>query len=46
MNQIIQRAGRVLRKVEGKENAFIYVIYVSNSRDDSTLACVKSAISL
>jgi superfamily II DNA or RNA helicase len=46
MNQIIQRAGRVLRKVEGKENAFIYVIYVSNSRDDSTLASVKCAISL
>ncbi len=46
MNQIIQRAGRVLRKVEGKEYAFIYVIYVSDSRDDSTLASVKGAISL
>jgi superfamily II DNA or RNA helicase len=46
MNQIIQRAGRVLRKVEGKESALIYVIYVSDSRDDNTLARVKSAIAL
>jgi superfamily II DNA or RNA helicase len=46
MNQIIQRAGRVLRKVEGKETALIYVIHVSDSRDDSILACIKNAISL
>jgi superfamily II DNA or RNA helicase len=45
-NQIIQRAGRVLRKVEGKETALIYVIYVSDSRDDNILACVKNAIAL
>ncbi|HEX2169219.1 MAG TPA: DEAD/DEAH box helicase [Nitrososphaera sp.] len=46
MNQIIQRAGRVLRKVEGKESALIYVIHVSDSKDDSILACVKNAITL
>jgi superfamily II DNA or RNA helicase len=46
MNQIIQRAGRVLRKVEGKESALIYVIHVSDSKDDRVLACVKSAITL
>ena len=46
MNQIIQRAGRVLRKVEGKESALIYVIHVSDSRDDNILACVKNAITL
>jgi superfamily II DNA or RNA helicase len=45
-NQIIQRAGRVLRKVEGKESALIYVIYVSDSRDDKILACVKNAVAL
>jgi superfamily II DNA or RNA helicase len=44
MNQIVQRVGRVLRKVEGKESALVYVIYVSDSRDDDTLAYVKSAI--
>ena len=44
MNQIVQRVGRVLRKVEGKESALVYVIYVSDSKDDNTLACVKSAI--
>ena len=46
MNQIIQRAGRVLRKVEGKESALIYVIYVSDSRDDDILARVKNAVAL
>jgi superfamily II DNA or RNA helicase len=44
LNQIVQRVGRVLRKVEGKESALVYVIYVSDSKDDATLACVKSAI--
>jgi superfamily II DNA or RNA helicase len=46
MNQIVQRVGRVLRKVEGKESALVYVIYVSDSRDDDTLTCVKSAIDI
>jgi superfamily II DNA or RNA helicase len=46
MNQIVQRVGRVLRKVEGKESALVYVIYVSDSRDDDTLAYVKSAIDI
>jgi hypothetical protein len=34
----------VLRKVEGKETALVYVIYVSDSKDDNVLKCVKSAI--
>jgi superfamily II DNA or RNA helicase len=46
MNQIIQRVGRVVRKIEGKESASVYVIYVSGSRDDGTLASVKSAIDI
>jgi superfamily II DNA or RNA helicase len=44
MNQIVQRIGRVLRKVKGKETALVYVIYVSDSKDDNVLRCVKSAI--
>jgi superfamily II DNA or RNA helicase len=44
MNQIVQRVGRVLRKVEGKETALVYVIYVSDSKDDNILECVKNAI--
>lgn len=46
MNQIVQRVGRVLRKAEGKESASVYVIHVSDSRDDTVLACVKHAIDL
>ena len=46
VNQIVQRVGRVLRKVEGKESALVYVIYVSDSKDDDILACVKSAIDM
>jgi superfamily II DNA or RNA helicase len=44
MNQIVQRVGRVLRKVKGKETALVYVIYVSDSKDGNVLRCVKSAI--
>lgn len=44
MNQIVQRVGRVLRKVKGKETALVYVISVSASKDDNILKCVKSAI--
>lgn len=44
MNQIVQRVGRVLRKVEGKETALVYVIYVSDSKDDNVMKCVKRAV--
>ena len=44
MNQIVQRIGRVLRKVEGKNSALVYVIYVSETRDNNILALVKRAI--
>jgi len=46
MNQIVQRVGRVLRKAEGKDSASVYVIHVSDSRDDNILAYVKHAIDL
>jgi superfamily II DNA or RNA helicase len=44
MNQIVQRIGRVLRKVQGKDSALVYVIYVSETRDSNILAMVKKAI--
>lgn len=44
MNQAIQRIGRVIRKHEGKNLALIYVIYVSDTKDDNTLDVIKNAI--
>jgi superfamily II DNA or RNA helicase len=44
MNQIVQRIGRVLRKLEGKDSALVYLIYVSETRDNNILALVKKAI--
>jgi superfamily II DNA or RNA helicase len=45
MNQVIQRIGRVIRKYEGKDLALIYVIYVSDTKDDNIHDVVKKAIS-
>lgn len=44
MNQVVQRIGRVLRKHQGKESAIIYVIYVSDTKDDSILTIIEKAI--
>ena len=44
INQVIQRIGRVLRKHEGKDIALIYVIYVSDTKDDNVVELVKKAI--
>ncbi len=44
INQVIQRIGRVLRKHEGKDVALIYVIYVSDTKDDNVIEVVKKAI--
>ena len=44
MNQIVQRVGRVLRKVEGKDSALVYLIYVSDTKDDKMLDLVKVAV--
>jgi superfamily II DNA or RNA helicase len=44
MNQIVQWIGRVLRKYQGKESAIIYVIYVSDTRDNNILAIIEKAI--
>ncbi|HET8794088.1 MAG TPA: DEAD/DEAH box helicase family protein [Nitrososphaeraceae archaeon] len=44
INQVIQRIGRVVRKHEGKELALIYVIYVSDTKDDNIRDIVKKAL--
>lgn len=44
MNQVIQRIGRVIRKQEGKDVALIYVLYVSDTKDDKIHDIVKKAI--
>lgn len=43
-NQIAQRIGRVIRKTIRKNYALIYVIYVRDSKDSSTLKMVKSTV--
>jgi superfamily II DNA or RNA helicase len=46
MNQVIQRIGRIVRKYEGKKKALIYVVYVSETKDDNTLQIVKKAVDM
>jgi superfamily II DNA or RNA helicase len=43
MNQIVQRIGRIIRNYEGKETALIYNVYLSDTRDISTLKRLKKA---
>jgi len=43
-NQVAQRIGRVIRKTNRKNYALIYVIYIRDSKDSSTLRMVKSTI--
>jgi superfamily II DNA or RNA helicase len=43
INQTIQRIGRVIRKSDGKEAAFIYAIYLTGTTDHQTLRTVKHA---
>ena len=44
MNQVVQRIGRVIRKHEGKDLALIYVIYISDTKDDDILQIIRKAI--
>jgi len=46
MNQVIQRIGRVVRIYQGKRRALIYVVYVSETRDDRILEIFRKAIEL
>ena len=43
MNQVMQRIGRVVRNYEGKEEALIYNVYLSNTGDVSTLNRLRRA---
>ena len=43
MNQVVQRIGRVVRNYEGKEEALIYNVYLSNTGDVSTLNRLRRA---
>ncbi|HEX9677611.1 DEAD/DEAH box helicase [Nitrososphaera sp.] len=43
-NQVAQRIGRVVRKVEGKEHAHVYIVYVEGTKDDNMLKMVKASI--
>lgn len=44
MNQVAQRIGRVVRKIDGKDQALVYVVYVRGTKDDNVLKVVKAAI--
>jgi superfamily II DNA or RNA helicase len=44
MNQVAQRIGRVVRKVDGQDHALVYIIYVKSTKDDSVLKVVRAAI--
>lgn len=44
MNQVVQRIGRVVRKAEGKDQALVYVAYVSGTKDDGLLAAFQKAV--
>jgi superfamily II DNA or RNA helicase len=44
MNQVAQRIGRVVRKVDGKDQALVYVVYVSGTKDGNILKVVRAAI--
>jgi superfamily II DNA or RNA helicase len=44
MNQVAQRIGRVIRKVNGKDQALVYVVYVNGTKDDNVLKVVRAAV--
>ena len=43
MNQAAQRIGRTLRKAEGKNNALIYTVYLSDTHDYTHLSLIRQA---
>jgi superfamily II DNA or RNA helicase len=44
MNQVAQRIGRVVRKVDGKDQALVYVVYVGGTKDDNVLKVVRASV--
>jgi superfamily II DNA or RNA helicase len=43
---VIQRIGRVIRKYEGKELASIYVVYVSETKDNNLVALINKGVDI
>lgn len=43
---MIQRIGRVIRKYEGKELASIYVVYVSETKDNNLVALINKGVDI
>ena len=43
---MIQRIGRVIRKFEGKELASIYVVYVSETKDNNLVALINKGVDI
>ena len=44
INQIAQRIGRVIRKTEEKDSAWIYLIYAKETKDNNILRMVDKAV--
>ncbi len=44
INQIAQRIGRVIRKTEEKDSAWIYLIYAKETRDNNIVKMVDKAV--
>ena len=44
INQIAQRIGRVIRKTEEKDSAWIYLIYAKDTRDNNIVKMVDKAV--
>jgi len=43
-NQIVQRIGKTLRKIAGKDTALIYATYLSHTHDFGTLKMVRRTL--
>ena len=43
---MIQRIGRIIRKYEGKELASIYVVYVSETKDNNLVALINKGVDI
>ena len=43
---MIQRIGRVIRKYEGKELASIYVVYISETKDNNLVALINKGVDI
>lgn len=44
INQVVQRIGRVIRKTDDKEKAWIYIIYARETKDNNIVKMVDKAV--